>query len=129
MTVCLDSSAYIEMFRGNKAVADFIGACDEVIVPAAVVAELVEGFFATPDSADDQIRLNSFLALPNVGFRAADYEVAERFAILSHLLRRRGRPIPVNDIWIAATAFETGPRIVSYDRHFDEIDGLVRIAP
>ena len=101
MTVCLDSSAYIAMFRGKRAVADFIAECEKVVVPAAVVAELCQGFFATPDCADDQIRLNRFLARPNVLFQCADYAVAERFAVLAHLLRRKGRPIPVNDVWIA----------------------------
>ena len=36
---------------------------------------------------------------------------------------------PQKDIWIAATAFETSSRILSYDNHFDRIDGLGRFAP
>ena len=38
-------------------------------------------------------------------------------------------PIPENDIWIAATALETGARLVSYDSHFDHVGGLIRLAP
>ncbi len=36
----------------------------------------------------------------------------------------RGRPIPTNDVWIAAHAMETGADLVSADRHFQHIDGL-----
>ena len=39
-------------------------------------------------------------------------------------LRRKGRPIPTNDIWIAAHAMESGADLVSADRHFEEVDGL-----
>ena len=42
-------------------------------------------------------------------------------------LRAKGRPIPANDIWIAAHALEAGADLVSYDRHFDQIDGLVLV--
>ena len=36
---------------------------------------------------------------------------------------------PENDIWIAATALETGARLLSYDRHFDSVGGLIRLSP
>lgn len=40
-------------------------------------------------------------------------------------LRRKGRPIPDNDIWIAATASQHGLTLVSRDAHFESIDGLL----
>ena len=42
---------------------------------------------------------------------------------------KNGTPIPENDIWIAAAALETGSRLVSFDTDFDNVGGLVRIAP
>jgi tRNA(fMet)-specific endonuclease VapC len=44
-------------------------------------------------------------------------------------LRRQGTPLPTNDLWIAATALETGTRLVSYDIHFQHVPGLIVIAP
>lgn len=129
MTVCLDTSAYIAMFRGNKAVARFLASCEMIVVPAAVVAELFEGFFATPDSSEDQLTLSSFLSSPNVRFRAADCAVAERYGFIARQLRRKGTPLPVNDVWIAATALVEAASIVSYDHHFDEFGLIPRIAP
>lgn len=49
---------------------------------------------------------------------------ADRYARVAVQLRRKGRPIPTNDIWIAAHAMETGADLVSLDEHFAEVDGL-----
>ena len=130
MTVCLDTSAYIAMFRGRKAVGRFLAGCETIVVPAAVVAELFEGFFATPDSSEDQMALERFLSRPNVHFREADIPVSIRYGFIARQLRLKGTPLPVNDIWIAATALEEGAfAILSYDRHFDQFIMLQRIAP
>ena len=54
---------------------------------------------------------------------------AERFGRLAAGLRKKGRPIPSNDLWIAAQAMETGADLLSFDKHFAEIDGLAWIRP
>ena len=129
MKVCIDTSAYIAMEHGSAAVADLLAACEEVIVPAATFAELAEGNYRRDNPAKAHIALNSFLDKENVKFVPAGHAISFRYAEIVHSLRRRDRLIPQNDIWIAATAFETGSRVLSYDHHFDEIDGLGRLAP
>jgi len=39
-------------------------------------------------------------------------------------LRKKGNPIPTNDMWIAATALQYNLALFSYDKHFQAIDGL-----
>lgn len=39
-------------------------------------------------------------------------------------LRRKGRPIPSHDLRIAASCLERGALLFSFDRHFDQVDGL-----
>jgi len=39
-------------------------------------------------------------------------------------LRLKGRPIPENDIWIAAVALQHGLPLATRDDHFNEVDGL-----
>ena len=129
MKVCMDSNVYIDMVQGKSEIAVFLAECEEIIIPAATFAEITEGFYRRGVASTAGIALGRFLNRPNVRFRAADCAVAERYALIAHSLRRKGRPIPQNDIWIAATAFETGSRVLSYDHHFDEIDGLGRLAP
>ncbi|MFN6200692.1 MAG: PIN domain-containing protein [Aphanizomenon sp.] len=41
------------------------------------------------------------------------------------MLKRKGRPIPMNDIWIAAQCLEKGWILVTDDTDFDYVDGLV----
>jgi tRNA(fMet)-specific endonuclease VapC len=130
MTACLDSSAYIAMIRGNRSVADSLSRFGEIIVPAAVVAELTEGFYAARDPGAQSLALGRFIDRENVRFCPATYAVAARYGFLSRQLRLKGTPLPVNDVWIAATALEEGEfAIVSYDRHFDEFGLIPRIAP
>ena len=56
-----------------------------------------------------------------------DHGVAGIYAELVASLRKRGTPLPTNDIWIAATAARTGATLVAYDAHFTLIEriGLV----
>ena len=64
-----------------------------------------------------------------MSFVPATRVTADRFGMIAIRLRRKGQPIPTNDIWIAAHALETGTDLVSFDRHFAAIDGLAWINP
>ena len=68
--------------------------------------------------------LQSFLDNPYVTVLPVGLTTADRYARIAVSLRAKGRPIPSNDIWIAAHAMETGADLVSYDRHFEAVDGL-----
>ncbi len=50
--------------------------------------------------------------------------VAQKFAEIGAKLRKTGRPIPSNDIWIAAVALNRGAVLVTNDTHFQHIEGL-----
>ena len=53
---------------------------------------------------------------------------ADRYSRIMASLRARGRPIPTNDVWIAAHAMETGADLVSADSHFGHIDQVVWVS-
>jgi tRNA(fMet)-specific endonuclease VapC len=53
-----------------------------------------------------------------------DVETARHYGRVRNELRRKGRPIPENDIWIAATARQHDLILVTRDPHFDEVEGL-----
>ena len=69
--------------------------------------------------------LQAFIDNPYVTVAPVSYTTADRYARIAATLRARGRPIPSNDIWIAAHALETGADLLSADRHFADVDGLV----
>lgn len=54
---------------------------------------------------------------------------ADRFGRIAATLRRKGRPLPTNDIWIAAHAMESGADLLSFDGHFEHVEGLAWIQP
>jgi len=56
-----------------------------------------------------------------------DETTAERYAEIREELRRKGRPIPANDLWIAALARQHALPLLSRDQHFDSVPGLKRV--
>jgi len=53
-----------------------------------------------------------------------DSSTAEQYASVYAALRRAGRPIPSNDMWIAATALQHGFALFTFDKHFDGVSNL-----
>lgn len=49
---------------------------------------------------------------------------ADLYALVYAALRRKGQPVPTNDLWIAASSLEHGAALLSFDVHFRNIDGL-----
>ena len=96
-------------------------------MPAVVVGELLYGFRQGSRFEQNVREMHAFLAHPAVTFAPASLATADRYAAIAVMLRTKGRPIPSNDIWVAAHAMEIGADLVSYDRHFDEVDGLAWI--
>ena len=129
MKVCLDTNAYSNLRRGNERILALLNECDEILVPAATYAELMYGFLRGRSLEENESLLKSFLEEECVSFQPVTESIAERWGYVKAALAQKGTPIPENDIWIAATALETGARIVSYDHHFDFVGGLIRLAP
>ena len=71
---------------------------------------------------DNLARVDDF-AINNVVL-ACDTETARRYGKIKELLRAGGRPIPENDIWMAAIALQHNLILVTRDAHFEAVDGL-----
>jgi tRNA(fMet)-specific endonuclease VapC len=56
-----------------------------------------------------------------------DQQTAAHYARIRLELKKSGRPIPSNDIWIAALALQHAQSIMSRDTHFDAIKGIRRL--
>src|SRR5262247_4114689 len=69
-------------------------------------------------------RCSRFLTSERVHQLVIDAETAAQYATVYRELRRRGRPIPTNDMWIAASALQHGFAVFSDDGHFREVSGL-----
>lgn len=66
-----------------------------------------------------------FLANDRVTLLSVTFTTADRFGRIAAALRKAGTPIPTNDIWIAAHAYESGAELITFDGHFSAVSGLV----
>ena len=125
MNVLLDTSAYSELWRAHQAIVDVVRRSDTVAVPTIVLGELHSGFRKGNRCAENTANLTQFLSKSSVRVLNVTEETALRYAELDVYLRKRGRPIPRNDVWIAAVALEHGLQLVTLDAHFREIPLLL----
>ena len=75
--------------------------------------------------APNRRQLGEFLESDRVRVVSVDPETGERYAVIRDFLRRKGTPIPTNDLWIAASAAQHGLKLVSLDRHFKEVPQIL----
>ena len=92
-----------------------------LLSPARPMVAIVGG---SKESTNRQ-ELKAFLDSPRVVLLNTSDATSEFYAKVFSGLKQKGKPIPTNDLWIAATALEHGHAIFTYDRHFKEIDGLL----
>jgi predicted nucleic acid-binding protein len=119
--ICLDTSAYSQFQRGDPTATRAIDRAEWVGMPAITLGELRAGFLMGDRSERNASILEEFLANAVVQVLAVDDEVSRHYADIVHDLRRSGRPIPSNDIWIAACAAQAGAAVLTSDDHFTAI--------
>ena len=123
-TVLMDTNAYTGLLTGSKDVLTAIASADTVYMSIFVLGELYAGFHGGKREQRNRETLNRFLGKPTVKILNATSETAEVFGFVKSQLKRAGTPLPINDVWIAAHALETGSVVVSLDRHFRKVAGL-----
>lgn len=120
--VLLDTSAAAALLRGDPGVGEALKASDEVYTSIVVVGELLYGARHSKNAASNLEHVAAFAAA--IVVLPADEETADVYARIKQTLRTKGRPIPDNDLWIAATAIQHRLALMNRDAHFDEIDEL-----
>lgn len=122
--VLIDSCAYTRFVAGDRSVLAALSRAKTVYLSVFVLAELKAGFKAGTHGNLNRKILTAFIEKPSVAFLAAGEETADCYARIWSALRQAGRPIPTNDVWIAAQAMETGSFLVTFDAHFAQVPGL-----
>jgi tRNA(fMet)-specific endonuclease VapC len=122
----LDTSAYSHFRAGHPRVLDLIASAEIVFVSTIVLGELEAGFQLGRRERENRALLAEFLAEPFVSTLPVTPSVARHYGRLSADLRRAGTPIPINDIWIAATTLDCGGHLLTFDDHFDKTPSVDR---
>ncbi len=119
--LCLDTSAYSHFKRGAAQPLELIRRARSIVVPAVVLGELRTGFRLGSRPTQNEAELLRFLDESIVTVADIGDHTSAIYAELVCDLRRQGTPLPTNDIWIAATAAETGTTVLTYDAHFKHV--------
>lgn len=118
---CLDTSAYSQFRRGEPSVTAHLDRAQWIGVPSVVLGELWAGFFAGTRTDDNEAQLGEFLSHPVVEVLPVDASVARIYGEIFADLRARGRPLPTNDLWVAAAAVRAGAVVLTFDAQFRAI--------
>lgn len=125
MKLCLDTNAYSAFKRGEKSLVSILENADEILIPATVLGELYSGFRMGSLAEKNIQELELFLSKPGIGVQEINKDISMRYGFIVKALRDKGSPIPTNDIWIAAAAMNEGLILLSRDKHFKEVPGLL----
>lgn len=122
--IVLDTSTYSQARRGSDLALDAISRAEVVYVPTIVLGELEGGFRSGSRYRENRRALDEFLGEPFLRVLDVTADIARRYGEVFAALRRAGTPLPVNDIWIAATTLDCGAHLVTFDEDFAKIERL-----
>jgi len=120
--VLLDTNIIIALLEDEVAVKDKLAKTDEVFVSSIALGELYFGAWKSGRPQANLARIDEFAA-DNVVL-GCDTGAARRYGEVKNALSLKGRPIPENDIWIAAIAVQHDLTLITRDGHFNEVDSL-----
>ena len=123
--IAIDTNIYTSFKCNDEGVVEALRNCDLIGMDVTVIAELFSGFSLGTKEKKNRQELEAFLNSPRVEMLPHDLETAEFYALIIRRLKAKGRPLPTNNVWIAANAMRHGLVLYSLDSHFREIDGLL----
>lgn len=118
----LDTNLVIAILNKEPSVTRRITPDLNIYIPCIAIGEAISGAHRSSRVQQNLQAVKSLATdlrvLPcNVG-------TAEAYGVLHAHLRAKGRPIPSNDIWIAAIAHQRNLTLITRDSHFQYIDFL-----
>lgn len=125
--VLIDTNAYTAFKRGDEAIIEIIQRVDKIVISPIVLGELLGGFDHGSKSKQNRKELYQFLESSRISIHPVTHDTANFYSQVYFSLKRKGQPIPTNDMWIAAQALENGCIVCTYDKHFSAIDGLIAV--
>ena len=118
----IDTSIIIDVLKSKTDVADRINKLSNYSINAIIFGELLTGVYGATNKVKQLGGINAFLKDSKV--LAVDNITSDFYGQISAELRKKGKPIPSSDVWIAASAKQHGLTLITKDKHFAEIEGL-----
>ncbi len=118
----LDTNIVIGLFAAEPTVMQGLREAEQVFIPSIVIGELYYGALHSTRAEENVARIEQLVA--SGAILNCDGVTARYYGHIKNELRREGRPVPENDLWIAALALQYQLTLITRDKHFAEIPDL-----
>ena len=120
MKYLLDTNIVIAYSKKERIIVDRIKSLHDINISCITLGELYFGANLSAYKESNYNKIKEFLSETNL-FDITSYTAYE-YALIKAKIRSIGKPLPDNDLWIAAIAQEHNMTIVTRDKHFLELD-------
>ena len=121
----LDTNALSAAAEEHPGVTRVLAAAQQLALPVVVIGEYRFGIAQSRYRVRYRRWLDGLVADSRV--LDVDEQTTHYYAAIGVELRQAGKPIPTNDLWIAALCRQHGLPLLSRDRHFDVVSGVQRL--
>jgi tRNA(fMet)-specific endonuclease VapC len=121
----LDTNAVSDFAESDQAIMELLEGAERLELPVVVIGEYRFGIAQARKVNDYHDWLERLIAECSV--LDITNETTEHYAAIRAHLKQIGRPIPMNDVWIAALCRQHDLPILSRDKHFDVVPGIERL--
>ena len=121
----LDTNALSAAADDDPAIIPVLAAADQIAIPVIALGEYRYGIAQSRHRASYAEWLKGLLR--DCLVLDANEPTTRYYAEITLELKQKGRPIPTNDIWIAAPCRQHSLPLLSRDRHFDLVPGVRRM--
>ncbi len=118
----LDTNIIIALFADDGKVVKNISSAEAVFIPVIALGELFYGAELSLKREQNSKKLNEFSTVCQL--LNCTLETAKHYGEIKSRLKKKGTPIPENDIWIAALAIQYELTLSTRDKHFRQVKDL-----
>jgi tRNA(fMet)-specific endonuclease VapC len=118
----LDTSVLIELFAHDTDVLARLERAESTFIPSIALGELHYGARKSSRAEKNLEQLEQLASQAVI--LPCDAETSYWYGAVKEGLRKVGRPIPENDIWISAIALQHGLKLATRDNHFLAVENL-----
>ena len=128
MKIVLDTNTYCDFAEGLENIVDIIATrSKEIFIPSPVIGELQYGFRKGSRFEFNDGKLRQITDLLKIQMIDVDMSVARKYGAIFLALVKKGRKIPINDVWVAACCMEVGGTLLTRDSHFNDVEQIDKI--
>ncbi len=121
----LDTNALSAAAEREPSALEVVARAERLAIPVIVLGEYRLGIAQSRHRVSYENWLREWTAAVTV--LDIDDDTTHSYAAIGLELKKKGKPIPANDLWIAALCRQYSLPLLSRDRHFDFVSGLRRI--